>query len=173
MGPGSEPDFDSVPLPTSEQLKKNPWPQGDPGDETSFSTETVEPLPAGTIIEVDRGHVGYIRQFDTGATRNRDEDQLDYHGFLSPLARKRYAKYMHEHRRQADGSLRASDNWQKGIPTESYCSSLVRHVTDAELHQDGFPEEARDDLETALCAVIFNAQGWLFELLKERKEWDV
>ena len=110
-----------------------------------------------------------MREFDSGATRNDDSQELDYHGFLSPLSRKRFAQYMHEHRFQADGTLRASDNWQKGLPVKTYCSSLVRHTMDAELHEDGFPEEAREDLETALCAIIFNAQGWLFEVLLENR----
>lgn len=173
MGPGSEPDFEPVKPPTIEELKKSgsyPFSQRDPGDETDRDPWDAAKQVFGTPYEFAKAMAkpgsGAVRHFDTGATRNRDEEQLDYHGFLSPLVRKRFAEYMHEHRVQADGSLRASDNWQKGIPVESYCSSLVRHTTDAELHQDGFPHEAREDLQTALCAVIFNAQGWLYELLK-------
>ncbi len=56
------------------------------------------------------------REFISGATRNSEEGKLDYEGFLSPLALARYAQYMHRHRELEDGTLRASDNWQKGIP---------------------------------------------------------
>lgn len=111
-----------------------------------------------------------IRIFETGANRDTDTDKLQYEGFLSPLVEKRYAQYMHLHRKQKDGSLRASDNWQKGIPIEVYVDSLVRHMQDVRLHHDKFSDEAIDpDLESALCAVIFNASGYLFELLKKKK----
>ena len=111
-----------------------------------------------------------MRKFETGATRDTNQDKLDYEGFDSPLVTKRYAQYMHQHRIQADGSLRASDNWQKGIPKEAYMESLVRHMEGVKLIWDGYPEEAVEpDLETALCAVLFNAKGLLFELIKERK----
>jgi hypothetical protein len=39
----------------------------------------------------------------TGATRNLDEDKLDYEGFLSPYVLRRFAAYMHEHRKTPDG----------------------------------------------------------------------
>lgn len=107
-----------------------------------------------------------MRQFDTGATRNTDEEQLDYEGFLSPLSLRRFAEYMHAHRFQADGTVRDSDNWQKGIPRESYRKSLLRHTMDVWL--DGREFDSREDVENALCGVIFNAQGLLHELVKAR-----
>lgn len=84
-----------------------------------------------------------------------------------------FARYMHRHRRQADGSLRAADNWQKGIPPEAYESSLLRHVLTAWLLWRGYaPEPERvgsewvtPTLEDALCGILFNASGLLFELL--------
>ena len=57
-----------------------------------------------------------MREFDTGATRDAETNKLDFEGFFSPLALEEYAKYMHMHRRQADGNVRDSDNWQKGMP---------------------------------------------------------
>ena len=72
---------------------------------------------------------------------------------------------MHRHRHQADGKLRAGDNWQKGMPTDDYMDSLLRHVMDVWLHHRGYPERAREDLKEALCAVLFNAQGLLFNTL--------
>ena len=111
-----------------------------------------------------------MRVFTTGATRDQDTTKLDYEGFISPLVAKRYAKYMHAHRKQADGTVRGSDNWQLGIEKEAYVKSLIRHVEDVKLHWDGFPDEAVDqDLESVLCAVLFNTSGLLFEILKEKR----
>lgn len=112
-----------------------------------------------------------IRQFETGATRDADKDKLKIEGFIDPLVDKRYSQYMHKHRLQPDGNLRAPDNWQKGIPLEAYGDSLVRHVLDFRLHFDGYPQEAVDpDLESVLCAIIFNARGYLFETLKKKEK---
>ncbi len=107
-----------------------------------------------------------IRTFDTGATRDTAEGKYCYEGFLSPLVLQRFGAYMHKHRLQTDGSLRAADNWQKGIPRQAYMDSLLRHVMDVWLEHDGFP--SRDGLEDALCAIIFNAQGYLHEVLLGR-----
>lgn len=106
-----------------------------------------------------------IRRFETGATRDTEEGKLDFEGFLSPLVLLRYAQYMHEHRVQSDGQLRDADNWQKGMPKDAYMKSLLRHVMDLWLlHRD--VDMAREDIETALCAVIFNAMGYLFNELE-------
>lgn len=108
------------------------------------------------------------RKFSSGATRDTDEDKFDYEGFLSPLVVERFARYMHRHRVQADGTLRASDNWQKGIPLDAYMKSGFRHVIDWwKIHRG---VSARDGLEDILCAVIFNASGYLYEVLKARAE---
>ncbi len=109
-----------------------------------------------------------MRTFDTGATRNLDENKLDYEGFLSPLVLERYAQYMHKHRKQADGVLRESDNWQKGMPIKEYMKSLWRHVMDVWRQLRGLPGE--DEIEDSLCATIFNSSGMLHELLKLRKK---
>lgn len=53
-----------------------------------------------------------VREFDTGANRDLDEDKYDYEGFLNPKVLEAYAKYMHKHRYLKDGSIRDSDNWQ-------------------------------------------------------------
>ena len=108
-----------------------------------------------------------IRQFVSGATRDTDDGKLDYEGFLSPLALKRFAEYMHKHRTQSDGNLRDSDNWQKGIPQDAYIKSGWRHFMDWWLIHRGLP--AREDLETALCALLFNVMGYLHELLRQRR----
>lgn len=110
-----------------------------------------------------------MRTFATGATRDIDTDKLDFEGFISPLVTKRFAEYMHQHRKQADGNLRSSDNWQKGIDKEAYAKSLVRHIEDFKLHWDHYPNEAVDkDFESVLCAIMFNVNGMLFETIKSR-----
>jgi hypothetical protein len=107
---------------------------------------------------------GKMREFETGATREDASEKLDLEGFLSPLALRRYSEYLHKHRHQADGKLRDSDNWQKGIPVEAYRKSLLRHVMEAWLAWRGHSH--KESLEDSLCAIIFNAQGMLHELLK-------
>ena len=109
-----------------------------------------------------------MRTFDTGAIRGAETDKLDYEGFISPFALERYAQYLHEHRTQADGKQRASDNWQKGIPRSAYVKSLIRHVIDMwKGHRDG--SISRKDFQDALCGIIFNAMGCLHEDLKEER----
>jgi hypothetical protein len=103
-----------------------------------------------------------MRYFETGATRDTDEGKLDFEGFLSPRVLYRFAEYMHHHRRQADGVLRASDNWQKGIPREAYMKSLTRHFMELWLcWREGVDETIND----ILCAILFNTQGLLHERL--------
>jgi hypothetical protein len=104
------------------------------------------------------------RTFSTGATRDNDDHKLDYEGFLSPLVLEAYANYMHPKRTMPDGSIRASDNWQKGIPFDAYMKSKWRHFMDVWKNHRGLP--AQDDLKTALLADLFNTMGYLHEVLK-------
>ena len=108
-----------------------------------------------------------MRHFESGATRDTEEGKLDYEGFLSPWVMQRYALYMHENRIQADGELRASDNWQKGIPKDAYIKSMFRHFMDLWFgHRGDFSQEGT---EKALCAMMFNVMGYLHELIKEQE----
>lgn len=109
------------------------------------------------------------RVFETGATRDGETGKLEYFGFVSPIALKRYCEYMHSHRTQSDGKLRSSRNWRKGIPLEAYEESLGRHVVDTVLHLEGFSGEASEPLEEAICGIIFNAMGLLHEIVLKRK----
>lgn len=113
-----------------------------------------------------------METFETGATRDNSTDKFDYEGFLSPLALERYASYMHEHRHQADGVLRDSDNWQKGIPLPNYMKSMLRHVHQLWVLHRGYKvkdEKGKEvTLEDALCAILFNAFGYLHEVLKRK-----
>ena len=108
-----------------------------------------------------------MREFSTGATRDDDETKPDYRGFFSPRVLKRRAQYMHEHRIQADGALRASDNWKKGIPQLEYLSSLLRHVVELwDLIESGVIDEKI--LQDLICAIGFNADGLLHERILGR-----
>ena len=107
-----------------------------------------------------------MRKFDTGATRDTDENKLDFEGFLSPLVLQRYAEYMNKHRVQADGGLRDSDNWQKGIPEEVYMKSGFRHFFDWWVNHRGIVSLTKDTMEESLCALLFNVMGYLHEYLR-------
>ena len=107
-----------------------------------------------------------MRKFQSGATRNNDETKLDFEGFLCPLVMQRFGEYMHEHRIQDDGSLRDSDNWQKGIPKDAYMKSGWRHFFDWWKEHRNL--DSREGMEDALCGLLFNVQGYLHEVLKNK-----
>lgn len=108
-----------------------------------------------------------MRTFDTGATRDVDENKYDYEGFLSPLVVERFAAYMHKHRLQADGKLRDSDNWQKGMPLVVYMKSGWRHFF--EWWREHRAGNTGDVLQEAICALMFNLQGYLHTVLTKPK----
>ena len=114
-----------------------------------------------------------IRKFESGADRDVADNKLQYEAFLSPIVLREFAIYMHAKRTRNDGTLRNGDNWQKGIPVESYMDSLWRHFMDVWLSYRGFDyfngEETPDIIE-ALMAMLFNVQGMAHELLKQREE---
>jgi hypothetical protein len=108
---------------------------------------------------------GTMRSFSTGATRDTAEGKLDPEGFTHPLVMEQFYKYMNMNRLQSDGELRASDNWQKGIPKEAYMKSLKRHCDDVWLEHRGFNSD--NGLLAALCGIMFNAMGYMHEELKD------
>lgn len=130
-----------------------------------------KPVDPRTLIG-DDGERPAKRTFDTGATRDLSDHKPDYEGFLSVTAFRAYGRYMLGHRKMADGSLRDSDNWQKGIPIDAYMKSLFRHTIDVwDLHRQGdtlldYDGVTPVTLEEALCGVIFNAFGYLHEVTK-------
>lgn len=132
--------------------------------DNKYRTDKLEKLVDEAIANAS------MRTFDTGATRDSDHDKIDPEGFLSPLAILRFCEYMHRHRLQADGNLRTSDNWQKGMPVEAYMKSLLRHVLDLHLCHDGAYALARSGRVDALCGIWFNVQGYLHELERSRLE---
>lgn len=104
------------------------------------------------------------------ATRDNDTDKIDYEGFISPIVLQRFGEYMHKHRNTADG-LRDSDNWQN-LFGDKHCDvcmkSLLRHTMDLWLFHRG--SKGRDNIEEALCGVLFNTQAYLFKLLKDKEK---
>lgn len=118
-----------------------------------------------------------VRRFASGATRNVDDNKPDYEGFLSPLAIEAFGRYMHEHRKQSDGKLRASDNWQKGIPRDVYMKSAFRHFVDLwSMHRGGERRSPEDNhvltKEEVCSALLFNIQGYLHESIKASMKSD-
>ena len=113
-----------------------------------------------------------LRTFATGATRSADAGRYDPEGYLSPIVLERFCEYMQAHQVQPDGRVRPGDNWQKGIPPETYMKGMARHFLHLWTRMRGF--QVRDaaaaaDVEADLCALLFNVQGLVFEILKERR----
>lgn len=109
-----------------------------------------------------------VRKFDTGATRSLDNGRDDPEGYLSPIVIDRFNEYMTKHRLQPDGTMRASDNWQHGIPVSAYMKGMWRHFLHLWTRYRGLPVRdpgAAKDAEEDLCALMFNVQGMLFEIL--------
>jgi hypothetical protein len=136
-------------------------------------------VPGSMFCAEHGGSGGYnaqgtqTRKFDTGATRDQAFDKPDYEGYLSPLTIERFGQYMLKHQIQSDGTKRDSDNWQKGIPLAQYMKSLLRHAIDLWKAHRGYPvmpKRSNDpqDIEELLCAIIFNASGYLHETVKKR-----
>lgn len=113
-----------------------------------------------------------IREFETGATRSDDTDRYDPEGYLSPLAIERFSEYMLKHQYQADGTLRDSDNWTKGMPLASFMKGMWRHMLHLWLRHRGFtPKDpkAGKDIQEDLCAIMFNAMGYLHMVLRDEQ----
>jgi len=115
-----------------------------------------------------------VRKFDSGATRNDDNNKNDYEGFLSPLVIEEFGNYMTKHRKQADGALRPSDNWQKGIPFYVYMKSAWRHFWAMWMIHRGHKVYSEEDghevtMKEAICGLLFNSMGYLHELLENEK----
>lgn len=107
--------------------------------------------------------------YDSGVMRS-GEPLFDPDGFLNPAVLERFCIYMAAHRTMPDGQVRASDNWQSGPSHGRPKRALKRHVLDVWLLERGYSGRESDNLEDALCAVMFNAMAELWELLQERGE---
>ncbi len=112
-----------------------------------------------------------MQTFATGATRSSADGKNDYSGFLNPVVLREFGDYMRSHQVQADGALRSSRNWQKGITQQAYMESFMRHAMDLWLIHEGNPSLSPDDghritKREACCALMFNVMGYLLEELK-------
>lgn len=109
-----------------------------------------------------------VRAFTTGATRNSVKGRIDPEAFLSPAVLLRYCEYMNRNRQQPDGTERAGDNWQKGIPVEEYRKSIQRHNLElwAMTRDKDYKHPEGKGIEDVLCALMFNVMGMLHEELK-------
>jgi len=121
-----------------------------------------------------------MRTFVTGATRDHG-NKPEFAGFLSPLAIREFGRYMHQHRTQPDGALRAADNWKNGMPRRDYLESLFRHFLDvweimdtehsanpAACWDSGERLARQNKLLEALCGCFFNSQALMHEILLGR-----
>lgn len=132
-----------------------------------------------------------VRTFETGATRDADIGKHDYEGFYSPMVVYLFGQYMNKHRIQTDGSLRDSDNWQKGIPISQCLKSTWRHLHDLwcllrglKIYKERLvkgertivrftePKELPDTWITvtipdSACGILFNVQALLLQWAKE------
>lgn len=115
--------------------------------------------------EADLAGAPGMETFSTGATRSASATKVDYEGFMSPLVLEAYGRFMHFHRELEDGTLRASDNWQRGIPFDNYAKSLIRHVFSFWRWHRGYLL-INETITWTLCAIIFNASGYLHEWLQ-------
>ncbi len=98
--------------------------------------------------------------------------KIDPEAALSPLVLTAYCEYVRSHRLQGSKDARSDDNWQLGISPTSYMKSLWRHLLEAwRIHRE-IPaykgENVAENMNDALCAIIFNAQGMLHERLKKK-----
>jgi len=117
-----------------------------------------------------------MRNFNTGATRDSDLGKNDYEGFFSPLVIQRFGDYMTLHRKQADGKLRDSDNWQKGFGDNHYAvcmKSLWRHFLDLWFLHRGYKRYDIKDgheitIDEAICALLFNGMAYLYKFLNDK-----
>ena len=96
------------------------------------------------------------RRFKSGAIRDSEEGKEDYIETISWIALRRYAQYM-----TSKKSKYGEGNFKKGIPTESYERSLVRHLQKylANKYEGQDTEKEEGHIE----AIIFNAMGILHE----------
>ena len=121
----------------------------------------------------NEGKGGKIRTFKTGATRDTDEGKLDFEGFFSPIVMEAFAEYMNRHRRQSDGQLRDSDNWQKGFGKgrEHFVACMKswwRHFFYVWKEHRGL--KSREGMGDALMGSLFNNMAYAHQYFKEKKE---
>ena len=111
------------------------------------------------------------RQFATGADRSSDKGKVHFERSLSPLVLQRFSEYCRDHNVPKG---RREDQWQLGFPQESWLDSGWRHFKAWWALHRGYPEVDETgspvDIEEALCGLLFNANGYLHQLLLAKME---
>ena len=102
-----------------------------------------------------------ITTFKTGAIRDSQEGKPDFIETISFTAHHRYAKYMTEKKKKY-----GAGNFKKGIPSESYEASLLRHIDKyfRNKYENGNDEKDEDHLS----AMRFNIDGLLHNEEQEK-----
>ncbi len=118
----------------------------------------VRPVDGSEVEEDNK-----IFEFDSGAVRT-SEPMFDPEGFMSPVVIRAFSIYMEKHRTQANGNIRNSDNWQKGMSKARYMRSMTRHWLDVWTEWRS-PSCSQEKLLDCLCALFFNVQGMMLQLL--------
>jgi hypothetical protein len=93
-------------------------------------------------------------------TKDSGEDKLEFSRFFSSKVLRRRAEFMRKY-----NSLKTPDSWKKGIPEIEYVASLFRHFMDIWSFYEAGRVEC--DIRESLCALMFNAEGLLHEILKD------
>lgn len=104
-----------------------------------------------------------IRKFDTGAVRDNDSTKENYVESIPWIALRRYAFYM-----KSKESRYGKGNFKKGIPSESYEESLLRHIQKyiSNKYEGGDFEKDQDHLS----AILFNCFGLIYQEEKQKNE---
>lgn len=79
-----------------------------------------------------------LRTFEGGGIRDTGEGKLLYYGSRHPLTEQSFTKYMEEHRRLPDGSMRGVSNWWCTWDKEISLQSMVRHLEDLQAIHAGY-----------------------------------
>lgn len=92
------------------------------------------------------------RKFESGAIRDTEDNKEDYIETISWTAFKRYAQYM-----TGKKAKYGSGNFKKGIPSDSYERSMMRHIQKylSNKYENGDVEKEEDHLS----AILFNVFG--------------
>ena len=114
--------------------------------------------------------------FTTGATRSTDAGKVDFEGHINPDVLAVFGEYMNAHRVQRDGRVRASDNWQQGIPIYRYVKSLVRHTFEFWRMWRGSVVVNSDNgsyftFREVTSAIMFNVMGIVFEAVQRHPQF--
>jgi hypothetical protein len=144
------------------------------------SGEDIQKDSVNRLARASQAAIGNGKQagFATGATRSTDAGKVDFEGHFNPEVLAIFGDYMNRHKVQRDGRLRASDNWQEGIPVFRYVKSLIRHTFEFWRMWRGTTVTNPDSgsyftFRDVLCAMMFNTMGIIYELARKGGTWNI